>query len=423
MTAGRPSARRSLAVAAFTSALLAIVAAGGGCEFAIGDTVPYFMCVPGHANVCPSGQVCSPLGNGSQKGQCVTSCLVNPRVCAGNTNACNVLSGLCEASTGDGGMGGDDVSVIDSPGPEADAGDAMTEEEATPPVDTGTDTSGGCPGNVLCTCSGDSSCTSKLCVGQLEVGTGLYQAAGSSNFCSQPCCISADCPGNTVCFATGQGGSYCVNPTWIGRTAGSNSGSLGGANCGTGRDCRSALCSGGHCQDTCCSTGQASSECSGSVTCTFGNFPGANSVDKNYAAYCGSGGSSPGGSSCFQNSDCESYLCAAGPGESSNKCKDACRNSSDCTGSYTCNYVIPPNPPTPTPVLAACFPSQGSLQMGQTCDPANDMCKGFCDSSTNLCTDVCFADSDCSGVSGWRCRDATIAVQGGGMYSILCCGP
>jgi len=421
MTAGRPSARRSLAVAAFTSALLAIVAAGGGCELAIGDTVPDYTCFPGHQDVCPAGQVCSPLGGSTQRGQCMPSCVSRPGSCGANY-VCS-QSGLCVGTGSDGGMGGDDVGVNDSQGPEADVADAMTEEEATPPVETGTD-SGNCPGGILCACSGDSNCTSKLCVGQLEVGTGLYQAAGSSNFCSKPCCVSADCPGNTVCFATGQGGSYCVDPTWLGRTAGSNTGALGGANCSTGRDCRSALCDGsGHCVDTCCSTGQTSSECAGSATCTFGNFPGANSIDKNDTAYCGSGGSSPGGSSCFQNSDCESYLCAAGPGEMSNKCKDACRSSSDCTSGYTCNYVIPPNPPTPTPVLAACFPPSGNLSMGQTCDPANDMCKGFCDSSTNLCTDVCFADSDCSGVSGWRCRDATIAVQGGGSYSILCCGP
>jgi hypothetical protein len=61
--------------------------------------------------------------------------------------------------------------------------------------------------------------------------------------------------------------------------------------------------------------------------------------------------------------------------------------------------------------------------MGQTCDPMNDFCKGFCDPVTKLCTDVCFADSDCTVMPGWRCRDATVAVQAGGNYSVLCCGP
>ena len=61
--------------------------------------------------------------------------------------------------------------------------------------------------------------------------------------------------------------------------------------------------------------------------------------------------------------------------------------------------------------------------MGQTCDPMNDQCKGFCDPSTMKCTDVCFSNTDCSGMTGWYCRDSTIAVQNGGSYSILCCGP
>jgi hypothetical protein len=413
MTAGRPSARRSIAVAAFTCALLAIVAAGGGCEIAIGDTVPAFTCLPGHSNVCPAGEVCS------QQGKCMPSCV---KVGCPGGGMCGA-NGFCVSTGDDSGMGGDDVSVNDGNGPEADVVDSMVEEDATPPTETGPDAPGNCPGGILCTCSGASSCSSKLCVGQLEVGTGLYQAAGSSNFCSKPCCISADCPSNTVCFATGQGGNYCVEPTWIGRMASSGSGSLGGATCSTGRDCRSALCdSSGHCVDTCCSTGQTSSQCAGSTICTFGNFPGGNAVDKNYVAYCGSGGSSPGGSSCFQNQDCQSYLCAAAMGQTSNHCWNACRNSSDCTSGYNCNYVIA-NMSTPAPIVGACFPTQGSLSMGQTCDPANDMCKGFCDPSTKLCTDVCFGDGDCSGVSGWRCRDESIPVQGGGMYSVLCCGP
>ena len=161
-------------------------------------------------------------------------------------------------------------------------------------------------------------------------------------------------------------------------------------------------------------------ECAGGTLCTFGNFPGTATIDKNYSAYCGSGGSSPGGSTCLMNSDCQSYLCATAGGSSSH-CWNACRGSSDCTGNYYCNYVIP-TMTTPAPIVGACFPTQGNLSMGQTCDPANDMCKGFCDPVTKMCTDVCFGNGDCAAMSSWYCRDETIPVQGGGSYSVLCCG-
>lgn len=425
MTAGRPrsrpGARRSFAVAAFTSVLVAVLGATGGCEFAIGDTVPAFYC-NGGPSPCPAGQVCD-MTNDSTSHQCVPDC---SRVGCSAGKVCSTsgsTNGLCVGPTPDGGMpevGVNETSDQDA----ADVVDSMmTEEEASPPTDTGSDTMSNCPGGILCSCSGNSDCTSQLCVGSLSVGNGLYAAAGSKNFCSQPCCISADCPAPTVCYATGQGGNYCVDPAWIGRTSGSG-GKQGGDTCQLARDCRSDLCDGsGHCVDTCCSTGQAANECAGSDTCTFGNFPGATAIDKNNVAYCGSGGSGAGGSSCFMNSDCQSYLCAAAMGQSSQHCWNACRNSSDCTSGYSCEYVIP-TMTTPAPIVGACYPTQGSLAIGQTCDPMNDMCKGFCDPTSSKCTEVCFTDADCSGtVGGWRCRDETVAVQGGGSYSVLCCGP
>jgi hypothetical protein len=73
------------------------------------------------------------------------------------------------------------------------------------------------------------------------------------------------------------------------------------------------------------------------------------------------------------------------------------------------------------PVVAACVSGQGTLPEGSTCNTTMDNCQGFCDPSTLLCTDVCFATSDCTR-SGWTCRPETIAVSGGGSYSVLCCG-
>ena len=77
--------------------------------------------------------------------------------------------------------------------------------------------------------------------GELTVSTPLYMANNSTNFCTKPCCTTADCDSSTVCFATGAGGNYCVNPTWIGRTATFGT-ATGGAACKVDSDCRSGLC-------------------------------------------------------------------------------------------------------------------------------------------------------------------------------------
>jgi hypothetical protein len=77
------------------------------------------------------------------------------------------------------------------------------------------------------------------------------------------------------------------------------------------------------------------------------------------------------------------------------------------------------------PVVAVCVSGQGGLPEGATCDTTMDECSGFCVSTgsgnTGVCTDVCFGNSDCT-MSGWTCRPQTVAVTGGGSYSVLCCG-
>jgi hypothetical protein len=406
-----------LAFAAVVSALLAIVVAGGGCEVAIGNTVPAFDCVPGK-DVCPGGQVCS-LQN-----KCVPAC---PKTQCPNGSRCNFLNGLCESAAGDSGTM-DEVTVNDGPGPGPDV-DAMTEEDTSPPADTGGgDTTNRCPsggpGGILCSCGGASQCTSLVCADSLAVGTGLYNAAGKSNFCSQPCCTSSDCPTDTVCFATGQGGNYCVNPTWLGRAIPAGSTAGGGA-CGRNADCRSGLCIGNYCVDTCCSTPNGATECTGGESCQIGNFPGTSTVDQNFSAFCNyaPGANGQDGSNCGSNGSCQSNLCAMFTGEASSHCRDACRNDADCTGNDTCVYVITAQMGSPTPIVAACAPGAGNVAMGTTCDMTTN-CKGFCDPTAMKCTSPCFSDADCAGVSGWHCRLEVISLssQGGGSYEVLACG-
>ena len=403
----RPAPLRSIAAAAVAAAWLALVAGSGGCEVAVGSAVPAFACDPG-GDTCPSGQVCD-----GKTHQCVAGgCMVS----GCQTGTCDPQSNVCMAA--DSGMIVE-ASPQDTSLPEVTADTSTPQDTSVPPVDTGTAETTTCT-TLGCPCSGPAACDSKICSDMLTVTSGLYGVAG--NFCTKPCCTSADCDANTVCFATGQGGDYCVEPTWLMRGTAIGAG-LPGGSCATGRDCRSALCdtAAGKCIDTCCSSG-STTQCTGGDVCQFGKFAGAATIDQNYAAFCAqSGGGGQDGSSCSSNNSCEAKLCAFdGAG---NICHGVCRGAGDCASGESCEYVLPTvtGMPMPPPVVAGCFSSSGAQAEGTTCTTANDMCAGFCDPHAMVCTDVCFADSDCK--AGWRCRPESITPAGGsGSYSVLACG-
>src|SRR6185312_2894686 len=110
-----------------------------------------------------------------------------------------------------------------------------------------------CTGGILCACGNANDCTTaaaKICATSATVGMPIMQAAGVSGFCTRPCCVSSDCPSGTVCYASGEGGQYCVDPTWLGR-AKPTSNRSGGAACTSNSDCLSGLCAGSICADTC----------------------------------------------------------------------------------------------------------------------------------------------------------------------------
>lgn len=310
---------------------------------------------------------------------------------------------------------GDEVSVNDTGAPlDTSMPDTATMPDTSMPVDTGTVETASCRG-LGCPCSSATECDSQICADSLTVTAALNGVAG--NFCTQPCCTSADCDGNTVCFATGQGGDYCVEPAWLMRGTAIGAGG-GGATCSTNRDCRSALCdtAAGKCVDTCCSSASAT-QCTGGESCQFGKFAGAPNVDQNYSASCAPGtGGSQDGSNCSSSSTCQSKLCAQDV--FGNDCHGVCRGT-DCASGESCQYVLTGSG-TPTPVVAACFSSTGTQAAGTACSTSNDMCSGFCDPTARVCTNVCFSDSDC--MSGWRCRPETVSPQGGGSYSVLACG-
>jgi hypothetical protein len=375
----RSTSSAARALAALVIALVASIA--GGCEFVVPADVPSFECDSNYSNTCPPGQTCNPRTH------------------------------LCGPMTDDGGQM---LDVNEA----SDDGDAMPMETGDEIAETGDDISrfeggdedsGGCHG-FGCLCAGNSQCDTHLCADTLAVGGTVVNAAGGS-FCSKACCTSADCDANTVCYGTGTG-SYCVTPTWIGRSGAVGTGK-GGDSCGGDGECRSGLCNGTTCEDTCCSA-YTLGECSGTDKCRYGTFPGKNAGDQAFTPHCapGSGTNAP-GDACSGDSSCASDLCVG------NTCMGACRNSADCASIMGyCFYVMDTN----MHVFDTCLTPTGMKPMGAPCAQSSECATGACGPSG--CTDPCASASDCSGVPNWYCRPDQFMVMGQvGKVDILVCGP
>jgi hypothetical protein len=112
-----PAANRLARGRALTGALglvAAIVAGGGGCELAVGDSLPPFTCLPGAANTCPAGFVCVPATQecASRSGLCTPTSCGPASVCDSETLKCTSIGGS---------TGGDGESP-DAPTAEGDSG-------------------------------------------------------------------------------------------------------------------------------------------------------------------------------------------------------------------------------------------------------------------------------------------------------------
>jgi len=290
---------------------------------------------------------------------------------------------------------------------DATTSDATATNDAAPApgdgaADSGTSEGGGTCDGLLCSCTGAAQCTSGICADETTVTAALYAQAGSANFCTQSCCSSADCGPSTVCFGTGAGGNYCVNPAWLSRS--STLGTFaGGTTCTGNGQCRSGLCAGGACIDTCCSTSQASTSCASGATCNLGTFPGVGSFDTHRTGFCNASTTACGFSPCT-----------------------ACRTSTDCSViDQVCSYSAAAV--GSTDIVATCEPAAsgvGTGAQGAACTSGSACASGYCDTSAGTpgaCSDVCFTDADCK--AGWRCRTELVSIQtGGGNYSVLRCG-
>jgi hypothetical protein len=278
-------------------------------------------------------------------------------------------------------------------------------------------------------CSGDLACTTGICSDPAELGSG--QTGGT---CTSPCCTSADCDSQSVCWGGGTGGNYCIPASAAGRSA------LGagapGSSCSSGGDCRSGACNNSSCEDTCCSD----ANCGGGTTCAVTVFSG------NTTLACTHGGATQPNETCGSNAACTSGFCAnyceEGVGSTCNKtislCAQPCCSSTTC-GTYTtgqglnqfvnqfvCNddYFPPLSvattsaPAAGTPVVPVCDAVQQTAtnaqgnsvpatgQVGDSCTSLTDCFSNLCTATgatPGYCTDVCCVDSDCRNAA-YVCR-------------------
>ncbi|MGD0527775.1 MAG: hypothetical protein ABSE49_21760 [Polyangiaceae bacterium] len=324
-------------------------------------------------------------------------------------SACTYAVPQLHTDGSDGGIDPSEASIDESGGPEAstasDTGGGST-TDTTVPSEAG-------PCTVNCPCANDSDCTTAkgaegICAQSADVGADL----GHTGFCSEPCCTSASCDPGSVCFASGAGGNYCVNPAWLARST-TLGDSTGGATCTSNAQCRSGLCTGGKCADTCCSFADSSAECASGTECAFGAFPGT-SPDIHFAARCSApGGAQTAGSPCSVSSECAGGLCYTNA--SNPFCVAPCSTSTECGGGYGCQLDIQGGD-----IYAGCFLVNGQDAQGSPCNDFTQCLGGLC-SAAGECTNICFSDSVCEG--GWRCSPMLDNEYPAGDPTVLACGP
>jgi hypothetical protein len=262
--------------------------------------------------------------------------------------------------------------------------------------------------SVLCVCNAATDCSTRICAQSQTIGAPLLAAAGGKPFCTRPCCTSADCDPGTVCFASGQGGNYCVSPAWLSRSPPGTA--IGGAACNANGQCRSGLCAGGTCADTCCSFADSAQECANGAQCTFAAFPGSG-FDTHFAGRCGPAPPATAydfGVSCLSGSDCKGGLCASDGTTAA--CTNPCRSPAECPAGAACLFGQ-----QGSDVYLACFPSSGTGGQGAPCG-TNAQCIGNWCNAEGSCSNPCVTDAEC--IAGWHC-----SPQSDGSYQVLACGP
>ncbi len=310
------------------------------------------------------------------------------RVCA-DAMDCSLPSVTCQM--------GESCDFAMSP-PRCVTGGCMDDSACTSPQICNMET-GACvtPAAIGDPCNTDKDCTSPaICVMSAALGVG-----GGGRVCSQPCCADGQCPGGSVCWASGTGAELCAPPSLVMAGPGEV-----GASCASGSACRSGVCEASECLANC----GTDADCSGGTACV------AVTEGAEIQFACGeSGGSIVQGDADLYGDGCTSRLASnitaclgfdCGP-----VCVGSCATTADCPSmvvdlDYYCGFNGARDYDS---VFAVCIPKRhsGTGENGASCS-TNGGCRDFaCVMGT--CADACCLDSDCDG--GRRCRPIQIRSQ------------
>ena len=239
-------------------------------------------------------------------------------------------------------------------------------------------------------------------------GTGICSPVrpGGQAVCVVACGPNNECPGDSQCFATLGGASYCLNPdaasgqicppTYV---CGDGN-PCAGVTCPPGQVCdsRTGRCTGADHGDGCdvCEPCESDAACNGGVCARFSaSGPGY------CTQVCGADGACPGLSECFSvqsqqgmvrlcfNPGAERDICPAGF-----RCEPA---SSDCPAGQVQDPVsgrcVPDNGTTPPDGQPAC-PICKRCEFDADCGAAA-VCRGL--NGNRVCTALCESNADCPG--------------------------
>jgi hypothetical protein len=444
---------RRFASAVVSAFAIVVASSSGGCQALVSSDLPAFRCEGSvDAGVCPPGTYCI----GTTCAQCEKS-----ELCDGRDNDCDGIVDNGYDKDGDGvtTCGHVDPASRQLIDPDCDDNDAAVhpgvDEKCNGKDDNcdgnGNDNeNGACPAGKACAtktgecidaaiactptscpipkvcdqstltcvekgaqkigepCKADAECEAdKFCGYAAALTTDIVQKDG---LCTQPCCVSADCPADFVCFGTGRGGNYCVEKGTLGRPE--MGGAPGGTPCSKGAECRSGRCgAAGRCEDTCCKSAQ----CASGTVCRATAVTGQGTKTA-YVLGCDKPeGGAKEGATCPKTlitDDCAEGVCHGGAAQDGSgawkECVAPCCGSASCSETNViCDQSRPLNH---TEVVSVCGNNQGSVsrgtkQVGEPCDNQTE-CIGlrcYADSSgQKYCSDSCCTDADC--INGTKCR-------------------
>ncbi len=382
---------RVIASLALPLGMLSLTMASGGCEAIVTGQIPSFGCAASGGS-CPPGQVCSPAG------ECIQACPDTP--CPAEMRC---ITGLCiDPRSLDAGPVLGDSTTADSRAPDSHAPDVKTDSVVEDVVSEIRPTTGdigskcAVHADCLSTLCGDTSiltdpvvqaaggpvCTKACCrsedcpashvcfgpggggnycvkaallpraveAGTLGMATGGASCSGPAacrsgvcvaGKCADACCLSSDC---------GTGTALCRRETVDGHQVHACASPPQGAVpdnmlCSTSASCTSGLCVDSYCRPRCCGqkTCAANPAFDATSFCAYVEAqPTTELITGCFLKSEGPAGNKlVGDTTCTQNSDCKTNICALG---TVRVCTDVCCTDDDCAA-----YPLKRCRPAPSP--------------------------------------------------------------------------